>query len=197
MTIGTIRVELIFSHPAGKASGSGIVPPEAFTALEAERSRYGIVTKWWYDADPTTGQQRPAFTPIEGGRLALIEGRGIRHGDRFVASFEVKEVSYKGKKQRQMWLVEAQPIRRTGFAQQTAGSGSPSLRERLAALEHEQWAHWTRHLLDHLTPEDVERWRRQIETPYDQLSETEKRSDREWADRVLKLVGASATPGEG
>jgi hypothetical protein len=66
------------------------------------------------------------------------------------------------------------------------------LRERLAALEHEQWAHWTRHLLDHLTPENVERWRRQIDTPYERLSEPEKQSDRDWADRVLKLVEAAA-----
>jgi hypothetical protein len=68
------------------------------------------------------------------------------------------------------------------------------LRERLAALEHEQWAHWTRYLLDHLTPENVERWRRQIDTPYEQLSEAEKQSDREWADRVLEIVGISAAP---
>ena len=65
------------------------------------------------------------------------------------------------------------------------------IRERLAALEHEQWAHWTRYLLDHLTPENVERWRRQIDTPYEELSEPEKQSDREWADRVLELVGTS------
>ena len=70
------------------------------------------------------------------------------------------------------------------------------IRERLAALEHEQWAHWTRYLLDHLTPENVERWRRQIDTPYEDLSEPEKQSDREWADRVLELVGTSA-PTEG
>jgi hypothetical protein len=63
-----------------------------------------------------------------------------------------------------------------------------SLRERLAALEHQQWAHWTRHLLDNLTPENAERWRRQIDTPYERLSEAEKRSDREWADRVLELI---------
>src|SRR5208283_4289183 len=42
---------------------------------------YGIVTKWWYDSDPTTGQRQLAFTPIEGGRLALIESRGIGHCD--------------------------------------------------------------------------------------------------------------------
>lgn len=71
------------------------------------------------------------------------------------------------------------------------------LRERLAALEHEQWAHWTRHLLDHLTPENVERWRRQIATAYEELSEPEKQSDREWADRVLRLVEEFAAPEAG
>jgi hypothetical protein len=70
------------------------------------------------------------------------------------------------------------------------------IRERLATPEHEQWAHWTRYLLDHLTPENVERWRKQIDTPYDRLSESEKQSDREWADRALELVGKS-TPPEG
>jgi hypothetical protein len=187
MAIGTIHVELIFSHPAGKATGSGIVPPDAFEGLEAERKRYGHVAKWWYDADPTTGQQRPAFTPIGGGRLALIEGRGIRHGDRFLATFEVKEVTSQGKKQRQMWLVDAQPIGGTTIPD------SPPLRERLAALEHEQWAHWTRHLLDHFTPVNAELWRRQIDTPYESLSESEKDADRRWADRVLELVKASGT----
>ena len=69
------------------------------------------------------------------------------------------------------------------------------LRERLAALEHEQWTHWTRHLLDHLTPENIGWWRRQIETSYEQLSEPEKQ--REWADRVLKIVEAFAAPERG
>lgn len=62
------------------------------------------------------------------------------------------------------------------------------LLESLAALEHEQWAHWTRYMLDNLTPENVERWRRQIETPYADLSEEEKASDREWAMRVLEVL---------
>jgi hypothetical protein len=70
------------------------------------------------------------------------------------------------------------------------------IRERLAALEHEQWAHWTRYLLDHPTPENIERWRWQIDTPYDRLNESEKQSDREWADRVREVVGKS-TPPEG
>lgn len=62
------------------------------------------------------------------------------------------------------------------------------LRERLAALEHAQWAHWTQYMLDNLTPENIERWRHQIATPYEQLSEREKNSDREWALRVIQVL---------
>ncbi|MEL6222923.1 MAG: hypothetical protein AAFR31_09815 [Cyanobacteria bacterium J06627_8] len=63
-----------------------------------------------------------------------------------------------------------------------------SLREKLAELEHQQWAHWTRYMLDNLTPENVERWRQQIDIPYANLSDTEKESDRQWADKVLALL---------
>ncbi len=73
---------------------------------------------------------------------------------------------------------------------------TPTLRERLAALEHEQWAHWTRYLLDHLTPENTELWRRQIDTPYEELSESEKDSDQEWADQVLRIVQAIGSPSQ-
>lgn len=72
-----------------------------------------------------------------------------------------------------------------------------SLREALAELEHSQWAHWTKYMLECLHPitirtpetqEVVDRWRRQITTPYGELSEQEKDSDREWAYKVLDLV---------
>ena len=85
------------------------------------------------------------------------------------------------------------------------------MRERLAALEHDQWAHWTRYMLEVLKPviglglsearnpsteqikarECIERWERQIETPYEALSESEKDSDREWADKVLAALQAA------
>lgn len=67
--------------------------------------------------------------------------------------------------------------------------------EALAALAHEQWAHWTGHMLDVLDVDNislttearraVERWRRHIKTHYDHLSEDEKESDREWARKWL------------
>lgn len=60
--------------------------------------------------------------------------------------------------------------------------------EELAALEHEQWAHWTKYMLDNLTPENIERWKRQTETSYSDLSETEKESDRGWARKVQEIL---------
>ena len=80
-------------------------------------------------------------------------------------------------------------------------------REKLAALEHEQWAHWTRHMLSVLkganltgdngtrllphsraAAEAIARWERQIDTPYEDLAEAEKESDRVWADKVIAEV---------
>ncbi len=63
-----------------------------------------------------------------------------------------------------------------------------NLYNELAELEHQQWAHWTKYMLDNLTPENIERWNKQIETPYVELSEKEKDSDREWAEKVLRIV---------
>lgn len=64
------------------------------------------------------------------------------------------------------------------------------LREKLAELEHRQWAHWTRYMLDNLSFENIERWKRQIQTPYNELPEAEKDSDRVWADKVLEVLQA-------
>ena len=76
------------------------------------------------------------------------------------------------------------------------------LREFLAALEHEQWSHWTKYMLEVLglsavpkglkesnpkAAESLERWHRQIETDYDELTEKEKDSDREWADKIFDI----------
>jgi hypothetical protein len=86
------------------------------------------------------------------------------------------------------------------------------LREAIAAAEHGQWGHWTRHMLQILdtvfavagvvqyenvdppspVTTSVRRWWRQIETPYDELSEKEKNSDREWADKVLSMMSGYA-----
>ena len=84
------------------------------------------------------------------------------------------------------------------------------LREVLAAIEHQRWADWQRHVhsvcyenkgvggepAGELTipSEFARRWERQIETPYHELSEKEKNSDREQVDRYWQLITANYTP---
>jgi hypothetical protein len=75
---------------------------------------------------------------------------------------------------------------------------SDAKREALAALCHEQWSGWMSYLFES-SHNDLEgstivpaaltaRWLRQIDTPYDQLSEAEKDSDRKEADRILECI---------
>jgi hypothetical protein len=70
--------------------------------------------------------------------------------------------------------------------------------ERLAAIEHERWAHWQRFVHDQcerrddgslVIPADLAvRWEAQIATPYAELSEQEKDSDREQVRRYLPTI---------
>lgn len=74
------------------------------------------------------------------------------------------------------------------------------LREQLAAIEHERWADWQRWMHSqgvwfhdgslHIPASLMERWDRQIATPYADLSEDEKQSDREQVDRYWPLIVA-------
>ena len=60
--------------------------------------------------------------------------------------------------------------------------------EELSDLEHKQWGHWTKYMLDNLTEENKKNWKRQINTKYIDLSEEQKDMNREWAEKVLKIV---------
>lgn len=81
------------------------------------------------------------------------------------------------------------------------------LRERFAKFIHEDsWAHWMKHLFSKceksydliddckdtecvVIPADlVQRWKRQMSTAYEDLSEKEKESDRKIADKLMKLL---------
>jgi hypothetical protein len=49
-------------------------------------------------------------------------------------------------------------------------------------------------MLEHFhSPENIARWKRQIDTPYAQLSDEEKESNREWARKVLAIVEDAIT----
>jgi hypothetical protein len=70
--------------------------------------------------------------------------------------------------------------------------------EALASIEHERWCHWQRYLHSRCVPsadgallipvELVKRWEKQIETPYSELSDEEKESDREQVRKYLPLI---------
>jgi hypothetical protein len=69
--------------------------------------------------------------------------------------------------------------------------------EKGAALEHDRWAKWQNYLhskLDFstgkyvLSESDFEHWNRQIHTPYAELSEKEKESDRIEVRKYLPLI---------
>ena len=75
-------------------------------------------------------------------------------------------------------------------------------REEAAKAAHDIWANWMRymyrqfnytnhHLGDETLPgELVRRWARQMNTEYDDLTEAEKDSDRDIADKfILPLIG--------
>ena len=75
-----------------------------------------------------------------------------------------------------------------------------ALRRRLAAIEHDRWAAWQGwvHSVCRRLPSGelvipaalVERWERQIATPYDQLNEAEQLSDMGQVERYWPLIAA-------
>lgn len=77
------------------------------------------------------------------------------------------------------------------------------VREQLAAYAHEAWAGWMRYLFDKaeinadgtatIPTWAVERWQRQMQTPYAELPEAEKASDRAEADKMLRILAGAST----
>ena len=78
------------------------------------------------------------------------------------------------------------------------------MREKVAELCHSQWADWMDYLFEKSIPYKpgevqnyegsliipkwaVDRWKRQTNTPYTELSEDEKESDRKEADKFIAL----------
>jgi len=72
------------------------------------------------------------------------------------------------------------------------------LLEQLAAVEHERWSHWQRYLHSKCVPGDdgsltipaelVARWSTQMTTPYAELSEAEKETDRQQVRTALEVI---------
>jgi len=77
------------------------------------------------------------------------------------------------------------------------------LMEELASLEHERWSKWQKYMhskcVEHengkgefvcLPADSFRRWERQINTPYAELTEAEKESDRAEVRPYLELIKA-------
>jgi hypothetical protein len=74
----------------------------------------------------------------------------------------------------------------------------PDILEELAAIEHERWAHWQSYMHERclrradgslvVPPELVLRWERLIATPYAELTELERESDREQVRRYMPAL---------
>ena len=73
------------------------------------------------------------------------------------------------------------------------------LREKLAEYAHRTWAGWMEYMMSKcvntvdgsgvvMPKEFYERWTRQKNTPYSELPENEKTSDRYEADRILDIL---------
>lgn len=70
--------------------------------------------------------------------------------------------------------------------------------EHLAAVEHERWSHWQRYMHGKgkrgpdgslvIPAPLVERWERQMSTPYEALTDAERESDREQVRRYLQTI---------
>jgi hypothetical protein len=68
----------------------------------------------------------------------------------------------------------------------------------LATIEHERWTHWQRYMHSQcekqpdgslvIPAELVQRWEKQIATPYRNLTEKEKDSDREQVRKYLPTI---------
>ena len=72
------------------------------------------------------------------------------------------------------------------------------MKEKLANLCHEQWSGWLKYMFSKgvfnedgswtMPTEFVQRWTRQADTPYGELSESEQDSDRTEADKFYEIL---------
>ena len=63
-----------------------------------------------------------------------------------------------------------------------------ALLETLADIEHERWSSWMQWMFDHWTDENIERWKQQMLTPYADLPEHSKESDRKEVRKTLAAI---------
>ncbi len=139
----------------------------------------------------TTRQPELEYKPVMMNPARAIQVHGAEHHKlqlRIIYSGGIKDISYSG-----AYIIHWAP----------KSEQQVSLREQVARLCHEQWANWTSYLFSKgrvivpgefvLTSFYYDRWTRQLNTDYDDLSESEQDSDRKEADKFLKLILESSS----
>jgi len=59
--------------------------------------------------------------------------------------------------------------------------------ERVSAVLHEEWVAWSKNVAPEVSAERRDRWEK-LWVPYDELPESEKEKDREWARKALEAA---------
>jgi len=69
------------------------------------------------------------------------------------------------------------------------------MKEKLAELEHIQWSSWAKDIIEFYEENGLKelekrfrKWKKQIKTRYNDLSEKEKDLDRIWANKIIELI---------
>lgn len=97
------------------------------------------------------------------------------------------------------------PDRDGRLSRPSTGSETDPLVEKLADHVHDQWTGWMQHLFrrcqtnpctgeEVIPAETVYLWRRLMDTPYCELAEAAKESDRIEARRILVVLGLRSAP---
>lgn len=71
----------------------------------------------------------------------------------------------------------------------TNNDSNEKLIEELSKLEHDQWMFWAKSILESedISEDRKKRWKK-LFIPYSELSAKDKDDDREWANKVFKII---------
>lgn len=174
----------VFCHVHSILTQDEILDEKATFLMDTqERRRFGRIFERIEDLPVTVTQLRAGDFLISGERGdVLIERKTI--GD-LVRSVSTRQLF---KELKQMY-------------EETKKFIEDPVVEVLSRLAHRQWVTWAEYMLNAIPPMNrplnveegkyLTRWTRQIKTPYDELTEVEKESDRKWAREYFRIVQKS------
>lgn len=178
-------------------------------ALEAERTRADELQRRLFQEQGhgyEAGQRAEAAERLAAERAGLVEryGEALKECYRVALHLQDKGTTQKRAISQIVTIVDI-------ALEEAVATASPvpdAIVERLAEYAHAAWSGWMEYLFRKSFPRDdgfvviprplVERWTWQMETPYSELPENEKESDRDEARKMLAIIEApAASPSRG